>query len=70
MLNPIHARDWSTVFLAGGGGTTTAGKFAAMIKMVSYTGTNIIGLVSVTFIHSCRQTDKQKLKGGDQFLHL
>ena len=32
MLNPIHARNLSTGFLAGGGGTTTSSTFSAMIE--------------------------------------
>ena len=58
---PIHARAWSNGFLAGGGGTKTAGTFSAMIKMLICTGVNIIGLDSVTFKHSFRQTYKQTL---------
>ena len=55
--NPIQARSWSTGFLAGGGGTTTSGAFAAMSKMVICTGVNIVRLVSVTFILSKIQAD-------------
>ena len=58
---PIHARAWSNGFLAGGEGTKTAGTFSAMINMVICTGVNIIGLVSVTFKRSFRQTYKQTL---------